>query len=351
MKVYTNGLLVIIMLISLLSCSKKSQYQQATLINDKNFATTQSLVGAVLKFDDIVLRPTRIQAFDTLLFTINTKEEKLIHIFDLKAKKKIGERISVGQGPNEMIQPYFVSIDDSYVRFFDMTTSTFFEYNVGEFIVNADPIPTRKVKLSKPVFGEVRSLGSDFLASTYHSNHQFLKFNSKGEKMVDLGTYPISDIPFSDSEKVEAYRYSFTTNLADKIAVCYNWTDLIDILDEKGNLQKRIHGPKHFISSFKEFHEGKMTSARPVKGETRDAYFCPVNGDDDFYVLFSGKSESEPNYSILANQIFVFGWDGTPKQILSLDQGVFAFTVDEKNKKIYGISNQPEYHLVEFSYN
>lgn len=351
MKVYTNGLFVIIILIILSSCSKKSQYQKATLINDESFATTQSLVGTVLQFDDIVLRPTRIQAFDTLLFTINTKEEKLIHIFDLKAKKKIGERISVGQGPNEMIQPYFVNIDDSCIRFFDMTTSTLVEYKVREFVVNSAPIPTQRVKLSKPVFGEVRSLGSDILASTYNPNHQFVQFNSEGEKMVDLGTYPISDTPFSDSEKVEAYRFSFTTNLIDKIVVCYNWTDLVDILDEKGNLQKRIYGPKHFISSFKEFHEGEITSARPVKGETRDGYFCPVNGDDNFYVLFSGKSESEPNYSILANHIFVFGWDGTPKQVLSLDQGVFAFTVDEKNKKIYGISNQPEYHLVEFSYN
>jgi hypothetical protein len=53
----------------------------------------------------------------------------------------------------------------------------------------------------------------------------------------------------------------------------------------------------------------------------------------------------------LANQMFVFDWDGNPKQILLLDQGIFAFTVDKENKKIYGISDKPDFHLVAFSYN
>jgi hypothetical protein len=66
--------------------------------------------------------------------------------------------------------------------------------------------------------------------------------------------------------------------------------------------------------------------------------------------LYSGKSEDEEGYSILANQIFVFSWKGVPEQILSLDQGVFSITVDEKNKKIYGISDTPEFHIVEFAY-
>ena len=46
-----------------------------------------------------------------------------------------------------------------------------------------------------------------------------------------------------------------------------------------------------------------------------------------------------------------FDWDGNPKQILLLDQGIFAFTVDKENKKIYGIRDKPDFHLVAFSYN
>lgn len=97
-------------------------------------------------------------------------------------------------------------------------------------------------------------------------------------------------------------------------------------------------------------NHGQVTSSMQVKGQTRDAYFCPVNMEDEFWVLFSGKSESEEDYSILANQIFVYGWDGTPRRILNLNEGIFAFTVDKKNKKIYGISDSPEFHIISFSY-
>ena len=45
-----------------------------------------------------------------------------------------------------------------------------------------------------------------------------------------------------------------------------------------------------------------------------------------------------------------YGWDGLPRRILSLDQGVFSIAVDKKNKRIYGISDAPEFHIVEFSY-
>ncbi len=146
------------------------------------------------------------------------------------------------------------------------------------------------------------------------------------------------------------YSFAFTTNQQDRLAVCYNWTDLIDIYDKEGHSLNRIHGPRYFASHFEEFNDGKVISSSRVKGKTRDAYFSPVNVGDEFWVLFSGKSESEDGYNILAEQIFVFGWDGTPRRILNLDKGVFAFTVNEKMKKIYGISDSPDFHILSFSY-
>lgn len=336
-----------------LSCSDSkhtSRYQQATAISRADFGTTQSLIGTDLQFDDIVLKPTRIQVYDTLLLTINTNEKKLIHVFNLKTKKKIGERVSAGQGPDEMIYPEFVKADAASLHLYDKALSTLSEYDMRDFVTNDHPVPVKRVKLNVPMSTGVLLLENAIISGSYGTANQFFTLAPDGEKKGSLGVSPVSDIPFSDKEKAEAYMFSFTTNEVDKIAVCYNWTDLIDILDAAGNLQKRIDGPQHFISAFKEFSDGKVHMANPVKGQTRDAYLSPVSVGDDFFVLFSGKSEDEEGYSMLSNQIFVFGWDGTPKQILTLDQGVFAFTVDKENKKIYGISDTPEFHLVEFPY-
>jgi hypothetical protein len=82
----------------------------------------------------------RIQVFDSLLFTVNTREEKLIHVFNLKSQKKIGERISSGQGPGEMLQPYFVKIDTAWVHLFDMSSFTLYVYATKDFITNQLPL-------------------------------------------------------------------------------------------------------------------------------------------------------------------------------------------------------------------
>lgn len=336
--------------VTLASCTQESKIEQTTLIKREDFKKTQSLVGSTVQFDDIVLKPTRLQVCDSLLITMNKREERMFHVFNLNSKKKIGECISVGQGPNEMVSPSFVKCDGRSMHIFDMMTCTLFEYPMAEFITSSNPIAVKKTKLSEKIFGDVRFVENGIIGSTYYPNYRFVKFDIAGAKTDTMGAYPSSDASLSEREKLETYKFVFTTNSVDKIAVCSNWTDLIEIYDNEGNLQKRLHGPEQFVSSFKESRNGNVVMARRVKGQTRDAYFNPVSVGDDFFVLFNGKSEDEEGYSQLSNQIFVFGWDGTPKQVLSLDQGVFTFTVDERNKKIYGISDQPEFHIVEFSY-
>lgn len=332
------------------SCSQKSKYEQEISIQRESFETVQALAGTNLQFDEIVMNPNRLLVCDSLLIMTNAGSEKLLDIFDLKSKKKIGERISVDQGPDEMIQASFVYKDEKTIVLFDMVQSTLFEFSLKDLVNDLNPAPLRKIKLDEKMLGGVGILDKHIVGSTYNPDFLFVDFDRAGDKKGQLGKYPVSDIAFTDNEKLRAYQFSFATNQADKIAVCYNWADLIDIYDDKGELYKRIAGPQHFTTLFEEFHSGNVVSARSVQGKRRDAYFNPVSMGDEFFVLFSGKSMDEDNYNILSDEIFVFSWEGTPKKILSLDQGVFAFTVDEKNKKIYGISNTPEYHIVEFTY-
>ena len=78
------SILIVLALLMLCSCNQSNVYQHATSINRNDFKTTQSLIGSVVQFDNEVLKPTHLQVFDSLLFTINTREERTIHIFDLK---------------------------------------------------------------------------------------------------------------------------------------------------------------------------------------------------------------------------------------------------------------------------
>ena len=178
----------------------------------------------------------------------------------------------------------------------------------------------------------------------------FVFDDEKGNTIREMIEFPQSNIPYSHSEKINAYYMNFTTNGIDKIVVCYSMTDLISIYDLNGVLLKRIHGPGHFFSYFKEIHNGNVVTSLMDRDKNRDAYFCPENVGERFFVLYDGEKVNATEHDSLCDYLYSFTWDGVPDLIYELSEPIFDYTVDVNAKKIYGISNNPEYHVVEFSY-
>lgn len=236
-KIYVTLLLIV-----LVACSDKnrSNYQDATTIEYKDFASSQKLTGKVFLSDEEVLKPMRVYVCDTILITMNPKEKKLFHLFDLNSKRKIGQRISLGQGPNEMIRPSIIKFDKSQVLIFDVATFTLFTFDTRDFISSENPLPIDKRTLDLQVYGEIGVLSDCLIGSTYNPQKQLVKFNNSGNKVSEFGYYPIvSDISYTDDEKLQAFKSSIVTNMEDRIAICYKWTDLIDIYDQDGQLKKK----------------------------------------------------------------------------------------------------------------
>ena len=337
----------------LISCRQSGIiYSDATLVSYDDFKEIIELKAETISgFDSLAVAPTHLCVYDSMLITINKRSAQRVLVFNVNTETKVAEHISVGQGPGEMLLPCFVGNDGHNILISDLIRSTVSAYNMEEFFKPDEPRYMQSISLQKPISGDVRLL-EDKLIGDVSQNTSFLfyEFNHEGEIVDSIGHYPTANWEVTETEKKNMYSFAFTTNQQDRVAVCYNWTDLIDIYDKEGSLLNRLHGPLQFATHFKEFNDGRDHSSSRVKGQTRDAYFSPVHVGDEFWVLFSGKSEDEDGYSILAEQIFVFGWDGTPRRILKLDKGVFTFTVDEKREKIYGISDSPDYHILTFSY-
>lgn len=348
-----HKLYIILLLLVFVACTNKnrSNYKDATIIEYEDFASTQKLIGNVFLSDEEVLKPMRVYVCDTILVTMNPKEKKLFHLFSLNSKREIGQRISLGQGPDEMIRPSIVKFDKRQVLIFDVATFTLFTYDTTDFILNENPNPVEKRLLKLQTYGEIGVISECLIGSTFNPKKQLIKFDKLGNKVSEFGYYPVvADISYTDDEKLQAFKSSIVTNMKDRIAVCYKWTDLIDIYDQDGQLKKRIHGPEHSYARFKESHNGNAITATPDK-DNKDAYFFPYNVGDEFFVLFNGSSwNPDTKETELPNRILVFGWDGSPRKIYSLDQGIINFAVDNIHKKIYAISSLPEFHVVEFSF-
>lgn len=350
-KILFVGLFLAVIAASFYSCKQeKSVYADASLVSYDDFESLADLKAEPMDLDSFILAPIQLQVYDTVLALMNSRADRMVHLFSLKSLQKIGERISVGQGPNEMMVPRFVGNSGRLILLSDLMTSSVSAYERNDFIAHDNPVCTEKVTFNKRIFGEVCLLGGHYLAPARNPYSLLYEFNSKGEVIDSIGRYPDVGREVADEEKYNMFGFSFVTNQQNRVAVCYNWTDLVEIYDETGKLCNSIHGPKQFISHFQKVSDGKVVSSSPVKGETRDAFFCPVDMGDGFGVLFSGKSESEEGYSILANQLLVYDWEGNPQRVLNLEQGIFAFAVDKVNRKIYGISDSPEFHIVAYSY-
>lgn len=343
---------IILLLITcvLFSCSKKDKYYDAQVFGFDDFKNEIKLEGRVLEFDDLILRPTSVLVFDSILITLGYDGEKFCNVYNLNTGKKVGERIMKGQGPNEMIMPQFIDNDRKSVQFVDMATSIIYQYALDDFIHNPDPQPISKAKLEENISSVMQMLGKDVIGYSYFKEHQLYAFNMSGNKTNEFADFPPSSISYSNIEKTDAFYMGFTSNLVDKIAICYYMTDLIEIYNSTGTLLKRIHGPEHFFSYFTEVQNGGDISSIPVKGKNRDSYFSPKNGGDHIFVLYNGGYVDEKGHSSSCKKLFSFSWEGVPENIYLLNDPIFTFCVDEKQKKIYGISDVPEFHIVEYKY-
>lgn len=340
-----------LIILGLNACSGiQKQEEKQVSFKRSDFKIKKTLSGKTVEFDSLILRPSQIQLFDSFLVTCNQGAEKQFHIFNLNTAHKIGECIPMGQGPKEMMTPCFVNRNDSVV-IFDMMTSSIYTYSIQEFTSGDEPEYSSRITLdTKPLWSNIRYLDNKFIGISYQETSPGFLFDQSGKKIMDFGVYPTTEHEYTAAELINAFRADLTTNGTNMIAITHYFTDLICIYDADGSLKKQLKGPDNFASIFKEFRDGDIIGSKATTQTYRDAFYSPISVGNSIFVLYNGKMVTEPNYNLLCKEIFVIGWDGSLESHYTLDQGVSSIAVDKQKRKIYGISDDPEYHIVVFNY-
>lgn len=344
-------LFVFFLLVATASCSLKDHYEQATSYSYQDFKEEKSLKGKTLEFDSLIMAPRDIRVYDSLLVVIDYSENKLFHVYNLNTHKKIGSHVMRGNGPQDMLRPKFIRNDGQEIIAYDATSSKVCWYELSSFL-SEDLVKAKKlVKTKEPLFVDAALLENKILSCSYLSpDSQLSVFDNDGEKETDIIGYPTSTISYSEAEKRDGYYMNFTSNGEDRIAVFYSMTDLFEIYGKDGTLLNRMHGPDFFFPHFKEHRSGDVVTSAPDDDLTRDAFFCPQFADESLYVLYDGDFLNNPDNDASCPSLFEFSWDGKPLTRYMLDDPLVSFCVDVKNRKFYGISRIPEYHIVEYNF-
>ena len=347
----TSFFAVMLLMMAFVSCADKDGYEKADRFGRDDFKEVRALKGRTLEFDTPILRPRDLQILDSVLVVIDYNEEKLFHLYDLNTMTKMGARVVSGGGPNDMLRPKFVKGDSDMLCAYDLASSRIVWFDIPDFVSKEAAIVSKSVNTDNPLFGDVVMHGGKLLSCAYESDEfQLRAFDENGKSTGEMLPYPVSHISYTPDEQRDAYYMNFISDGKERIAVFYSMTDLFEVYDNTGRLLTRKHGPDCFFPIFKEVHDGDVVTSVPDDDQTRDAYFSPRSVGDKLFVLYDGDFLNDPNNDGSCSTLFVFSWDGELEMQYQLDDPIYSFNVDAKNRKIFGISKTPEYHIVEYAY-
>jgi hypothetical protein len=335
-----------------ISCEFDQQYQNTEKFSMNDFKRKIDLSGIELIDESMLYKPMRLYLIDdSILVMLNIHSENHFLRYNLHRKEIIGDCIPFGSGPGEMIAPKYLQQTDTLVWIFDSGKRSMIAYSTHDFCVESSPNPVFVIKFEEPLDAAAIGKNEQVISTVLSSIPERLCFfDKKGQLLEAKGALPVYSQHFTVVESIESFLCNIAVNpTTGSICLPYKRTDLIEFYDSNGLLLKRKHGPDHFFPVLTQINRDNMTGIRSIEGKTRDGYFSPFATKNELYVLYSGKYfNKEKTHLYLNNQIFTFDWGGNAQNIYLLDIPIFDFVVDEKQNKIYGITDDPEFRIIEF---
>lgn len=346
----TKIFFIIVLIISISACKNEQQYKNAKVIYWDDFGPEKLLKGEELYFNDQLQRPVRILATDSLIYLANIPTEHLLQIMNPIMEQSLGEFISFGSGPGELLNIEKIIKKDSILHLYDFGQSclkSFSDLGNSSFSFRESTV------YEYPFYDLFMTSDTTSVALAMDTRAKRISFFKKNSLIHTTGEYPeINNQDLDPLEKLEGFAgYIIGNTEQDILVLAYKQTDLIEIYDMDGNLKKRLHGPDHFFPLVKSQAVGEdEIRVASTSGESKNAFFYPVADKEFFYVLYSGKIFNKKNVDYLSEWVLLFDWDGNPVARYKLDKPIFAFSVDTRNRIMYGISDRPEFHIVKYQY-
>lgn len=334
------------------SCEQQKEYENSSRLVLADFPEVVQLKGQTLEFDEPIMRPSYIYFADSFLIVKEDRADFLLHKYNLNSLRKESECFTFGSGPNEFLWIQSIQFDDSCLWLADIQSASISQYS-RENVLLSDSLGVeliRKISFEDHFKNIIVLPDSQFVAIVANTNKKRLSYyDFKGDFVETKGDFPKFGNEFTDFENLEGFVCNMVLSPdKDQLFLFHMYTDLIEIYNLHGELKKRIHGPDCFFPEVKQMSQDDMIRVGSIPDKSRDAYFCPVVVDDKIYVLYSGAYYNPMKPAYLLSNVFVFDNDGAPLKRYSLDRPICGLAVDPKTNTLYGISDDPEFHVIKY---
>lgn len=239
----------ILFLLFLFGCSQK----------EKNIPTKSIFLNSESLSDDMIGMPLQILTYDSILYINDFYGDSLVHCYSLRNKKLLTKIGVKGNGPNELLSPLYLFIQEDSLCLFSRPQQTLYKTSF-----RTDSVELHKnIRVPQEVSLLFPLTDSMYVCSGMFQDYRFMVLNAKGEIISKFGNYPMfwhkeHDLSIDVKRmfhQIRGYAYSKDQGLA----MVDSHTLSIYDHDEKGNfiLKKEI-----LLSPYEYEYTDKGTSSR-----------------------------------------------------------------------------------------
>lgn len=279
---------------------------------------------------------------DKLLITKGNSEEQIV-VTDLKTRER-SVKGRKGQGPGEIMNPWSLQRGQSNDEFW---VASIGQKLLSQFSLNdkGTPLAKKQIKLAGEavVIMEPLFLRNDtYIGTNLDGKSVFTIFNGQGKLIERIGDWSekgkFGDYPDHVISSIYEGRLRTNPN-GNKVSYACIALDRFMILDVASHEVQEFAGPFDIQPEFKVITDSGVPVFAPSP-DTKFGFIDSYLGDDKLYLLYSGLSAKQiAQTGEMANQILVYDLKGELLNHFQLDHSLKAFTVDENNNLIYGLTS------------
>ena len=334
----TRVLLATCLFAFLFSCSSGKEQKEVVV---------QSVKHEVLMGDECMIGITReIELLnDSISVVINSRSEDAFQILH-HAEKKAVNLGKIGQGPDDFLLLFFISMDGDDFSFYDVNKN---RYSTIQLNTEDDSWQVKHdFKLDSLTHLHIRPIADNRYVSTgIYEDCTLMVLDEDGMPLKKFGEWPYKDEEekkVSGKTRAMVYQGELVAHPSgNKVAHIISMGDIFYFYEVSpdGDLVLKSKQEKAYAN----YNHANGAHYQSSLHYSVDA--CTT--EDYVYMLYSGRSLKEYGLKCFhGNLVLVYDWDGNLVKKLQLDVDVKHIAVSKDNRKLYAIADLPDPVLVVF---
>lgn len=300
----------------------------------KDFPTSIELSGNEISVDSSFYRGAHFtELYDSIMPIFALQKEKLFYLIHKKTYNILASSGARGRGPGEFINVVAPSLDRNQGTIYLPARGKMkiMKFNIDSILNNSEYKPKNSIPLpsdlsTKMFFKPYKDL---FGYRSIDQNKTLISFFNQEGNIIDSLNVPNNLHVYPElNEQIRRMQvnYFFVFHPTKPlICIAYRYTDVVAVVDMKGNIINKIQGPDQINQTPK---YGK---------DLINTYNSPIRADDQYiYCLYTGNIPIRDQNRLLykTQYLHIFNWKGEPVMRIKFDHPVHSFVIDKQNKRI-----------------